>query len=149
PVPQWLVPLLAEQLVGKGADDPLLTAPQGGVMRMANWRSRVFDPAVRAAGIARQAAGDVVRPHDLRHTCASLHIQAGTPVKHLSEMLGHTSVAFTMDRYGHLYPGDTHRWVDALGAAAEAAQVALAERAQNVPQDGVGKLKAVGDAAGL
>ena len=149
PVPQWLVPLLADQLAGKGPADPLLTSPRGGLLRMSNWRSRVFDPAIRAAGVAAQRKGDMVTPHDLRHTCASLHIQAGTPVKHLGEMLGHTSVAFTMDRYGHLYPGDTHRWVDALGAAAEAAQAALAEQAQNGPGGEVGTLKVVGGSAGL
>ena len=76
---------------------------------------------------AQQQVGDVVRPHDLRHTCASLHIPAGTPVEHLPEMLGHTSVASTTARYGHLHLGGTHRWVDALGADAEAARAALAE----------------------
>lgn len=149
PVPSWLVPMLAEQLVGKGEGDPLLTAPQGGLWRANNWRRRVMDPAIRKAGVARQEKGDMVSPHDLRHTCASLHIQAGTPVKVLSEMLGHTSVAFTMDRYGHLYPGDTHRWVDALGAAAEAARLALTEQAPNEFPNEPGRLMAVGGSTGL
>jgi hypothetical protein len=83
----------------------------------------VFDPAVRAAGVARQVSGDMVRPHNLRHTCASLHIKYGTPPKVLSEMLGHASVSITLDRYGHLYPGDAHTYVDRLG------EVALQSRA--------------------
>ena len=33
-------------------------------------------------------------------------------------MLGHASVAITLDRYGHLYPGDVHQYVDRLGEAA-------------------------------
>ena len=37
--------------------------------------------------------------------------------------LGHASVAITLDRYGHLYPGDLHLYVDRLG------EVALAARA--------------------
>jgi integrase len=75
------------------------------------------------AGLATQQRGDMLRPHDLRHTCASLHIRHGTPPKVLSTMLGHASVAITLDRYGHLYPGDVHLYVDRLG------EVALAARA--------------------
>jgi hypothetical protein len=33
-------------------------------------------------------------------------------------MLGHASVAITLDRYGHLYPGDVHLYVDRLGEVA-------------------------------
>ncbi len=45
------------------------------------------------------------RLHDLRHTCASLAIAAGADVKVLQRMLGHASAALTLDRYGHLLPG--------------------------------------------
>jgi hypothetical protein len=38
-------------------------------------------------------------------------------------MLGHASVSITLDRYGHLYPGDAHTYVDRLG------EVALESRA--------------------
>ena len=40
--------------------------------------------------------------HDLRHSFAVLGIQAGDDFKTISENLGHSTVAFTMDRYGHL-----------------------------------------------
>lgn len=43
-----------------------------------------------------------VRFHDLRHTYATLSIQNGSDVKTISESLGHSTVAFTMDRYGHV-----------------------------------------------
>ncbi len=33
-------------------------------------------------------------------------------------MLGHASVAITLNRYGHHYPGDVHMYVDRLGALA-------------------------------
>ena len=95
-----------------------MTAPGGGPLGIGNWRTRVFDPGVRAAGIAGQVKGDVLRPHDLRHTCASLHIRSGTPPKVLSVMLGHASVAITLDRYGHLYPDDAHTYVDRLSELA-------------------------------
>jgi len=43
--------------------------------------------------------------HDLRHTFASLMLLAGVHVKVVSEMLGHSSVAFTLDVYSHVIPG--------------------------------------------
>jgi integrase len=46
-----------------------------------------------------------VRFHELRHTHASLLLQAGEHAKVVSERLGHSSVAFTLDTYGHLMPG--------------------------------------------
>jgi integrase len=45
-----------------------------------------------------------IRMYDLRHTAATLMIAAGTHVKVISERMGHASVAFTMDVYGHLLP---------------------------------------------
>jgi len=43
--------------------------------------------------------------HDLRHTFASLMLLAGVHVKVVSEMLGHSSVAFTLDVYSYVIPG--------------------------------------------
>ena len=43
--------------------------------------------------------------HGLRHTWASLALQAGVNPKVVSERLGHASVAFTLDRYSHVMPG--------------------------------------------
>ena len=122
PVPAWLVAELAPLLEDKGPDDYLLAAPGGGPLRIGNWRRRLFDPALVAAGLVRDDGRDVIRPHDFRHTCASLHIKAGTPPKVLSAMLGHASVSITLDRYGHLYPGDVHQYVDRLGELALAAR---------------------------
>lgn len=122
PVPAWLCDELAACVDGRDAADYLLTSANGGPLRSGNWRSRVFDPAVKKTGLASQQRGDMLRPHDLRHTCASLHIKHGTPPKVLSTMLGHASVAITLDRYGHLYPGDVNMYVDRLGVVALAAR---------------------------
>ncbi len=46
-----------------------------------------------------------VRFHDLRHTHASLMLQAGVHPKIVSERLGHAGVAITMDIYSHVLPG--------------------------------------------
>jgi integrase len=44
--------------------------------------------------------------HEARHTFASLMIAAGVNVKALSTYMGHSSITITLDRYGHLMPGN-------------------------------------------
>jgi integrase len=44
--------------------------------------------------------------HECRHTYASLMIAAGVNAKTLSTYMGHSSIVMTMDRYGHLFPGN-------------------------------------------
>jgi integrase len=55
--------------------------------------------------IVKRAKLENVRFHDLRHTFASLMLLRGAPPKVISEALGHSSVAFTMDVYSHILPG--------------------------------------------
>lgn len=42
-----------------------------------------------------------IRFHDLRHTYAVNAIRAGDDIKTIQGNLGHTTAAFTLDRYGH------------------------------------------------
>jgi site-specific recombinase XerD len=58
--------------------------------------------------------------HELRHTAASLAIQAGANIKALQNMLGRESACLTLDRYGHLYGSD----VEAVGVAINELQLA-------------------------
>ncbi len=105
-----------------GADGIVFPAPDGGYLRIENFRRRVWNPATRAAGVAP------LRLHDLRHTCASLAIAAGADVKVLQRMLGHASATLTLDRYGHLFPGQAMSVADRLDEMAERArQQGLAE----------------------
>jgi integrase len=52
---------------------------------------------------SQEAGLDGLRVHDLRHTYVSLMIAAGVNPKEVSTWAGHSTVAFTLDRYGHLY----------------------------------------------
>jgi integrase len=88
--------------------------PGGSVLRLSNWRLATFKPARTRAGLS-----DRFRIHDLRHTAASLMIQAGYPPKMLQEIMGHASITTTLDLYGHLYPGEMDRYADRLDEAAE------------------------------
>lgn len=45
-----------------------------------------------------------VRLYDLRHTCATLLLSKGVNPKVVSERLGHSSIALTLDIYSHVLP---------------------------------------------
>lgn len=57
-----------------------------------------------------------LRFHDLRHTFVALWVHAGRNVKEVSKAAGHSSVAFTLDQYGHLYETDSSNLADELDA---------------------------------
>src|SRR6266545_4525014 len=110
-LPQAVVEELAAHMGPAGlADAHVFTAEKGGVLRTSNFRVKVWLPAVRAAGLTP------LRPHDLRHTAVALWIAAGANPKEVSVRAGHTSVSFTMDRYGHLFPGQDAELRDRLDA---------------------------------
>jgi integrase len=52
--------------------------------------------------------------HESRHTFASLMIGAGVNAKALSTYMGHASITITLDRYGHLMPGNEEEAADLL-----------------------------------
>jgi len=52
--------------------------------------------------IVRRTGLENVRFHDLRHTFASLMLLRGAKPKVISEALGHSSIAFTIDVYSHI-----------------------------------------------
>ncbi len=54
--------------------------------------------------LVRRSALPRIRVHDLRHGHASLALEAGVNAKVVSERLGHSSVAFTLDVYSHSVP---------------------------------------------
>lgn len=61
--------------------------------------SQTFDKRVARVGVRR------IRFHDLRHTHATIGLRAGVPVKVMSERLGHSTPAFTLQQYAHVIPG--------------------------------------------
>ncbi|HVD00160.1 MAG TPA: site-specific integrase, partial [Candidatus Dormibacteraeota bacterium] len=75
---------------------------------------RSFKAALRAAGLADR------RFHDLRHSCASLLLAEGVPLKVVAEILGHASIRLTADTYSHVVPAlqaDAAGRLDALFGA--------------------------------
>jgi integrase len=60
--------------------------------------SRTFGRLAAAAELPR------IRFHDLRHTHATLALQAGVHPKVVSERLGHANISITLDTYSHAIP---------------------------------------------
>jgi integrase len=110
PLPRSLVDRLAERCAGRAEDELVFTAPEGGPLRLGNWRRRVFDPACRAVGLQG------VTPHDLRHAYASLAIASGATVKDVQRALGHASAAMTLDLYAVLWEDGLDDVADRLDA---------------------------------
>jgi integrase len=77
--------------------------------------TREFRRAVTAAPVP------AIRLHDLRHTHATLLLQAGVPVKVVSERLGHATVTLTLDTYAHALPSMDADATDRFAALLEAA----------------------------
>lgn len=58
---------------------------------------RQFKSILRATGLP-----ETLRPHDLRHTSATLLIKSRVPIKTVSARLGHSGTGITLDLYGHV-----------------------------------------------
>jgi integrase len=61
---------------------------------------------------ATNAGLGTIRPHDFRHTHASMLIAKGANIKAVSHRLRHTSIQTTLNIYGHLYPDDQQAVAD-------------------------------------
>lgn len=132
-LPEFLVAELSAH-VGSYSDsqDPdalVFPSPQGVFVRQKAFRSRVFRPAAKKAGLS---AG--LRPHDLRHTAVALAIEAGWHPRKIQEMLGHSSIEVTLGTYGHLFDSLHGEGADRLDALFRES-TALAER-EVTPMDG-------------
>lgn len=92
-------------------------------------RDRPFsrDPLVaRAEKAWKEAKLAPIGLHEARHGCASIFIAAGVNVKALSSYLGHASITITMDRYGHLMPGNETEAVELVDRYLEASNARIA-----------------------
>jgi integrase len=102
--------LVAHMDAYTGADPEALvfTGERGVVIRRHWFYRHYWQPATAAVGL------DGLRFHDLRHTFVALWVSLGRNPKEVSKAAGHSSVAFTLDRYGHLYETDHEDLADEL-----------------------------------
>jgi integrase len=72
---------------------------KGTTMNAKNLTARSFKPILERAGLPD------IRVHDLRHTCATLLLFKGVHPKLVQELLGHATIAITLDTYSHVLQG--------------------------------------------
>jgi integrase len=94
-------------------DNGLVFPSQKGTpMNAKNLTARSFKPLLERAGLPR-----TVRVHDLRHTCATLLLGKGVHPKIVQELLGHATIAITLDTYSHVLPNMQGEAVSAMESA--------------------------------
>jgi integrase len=106
PTPDWdsnrssSLTLRIEALGDLYGDQGLVfTSEAGTPINPSNLRQRSLAPLLKKAGLPH------IRFHDLRHTCATLLLGKGVHPKFVQELLGHATIAITLDTYSHVMPG--------------------------------------------
>ena len=77
----------------------VFTSGVGTLINPSNLRRRAFAPLLQRAGLPQ------IRFHNLRHTCATLLLSHNIHPKYVQELLGHATVAITLDIYSHMILG--------------------------------------------
>jgi integrase len=90
-------------------NDLVFPSQKGTPMNAKNLTARSFKPLLERAGLPR-----TVRLHDLRHTCATLLLGKGVHPKIVQELLGHATIAITLDTYSHVLPNMQGEAVSAM-----------------------------------
>lgn len=119
PVPRWVPKKKPEDVAVQVAD-----SPTGKISNHA-WRK-----ACTRAGVPW------LKFHDLRHTWASWHAQAGTPLPVLKELGGWATLAM-VEKYAHLGVSHVAAWAGNIGRGTDPVQVPGAVEPQNAGLPGV------------
>jgi integrase len=97
PVTAELLADHVERFVAVGPDAAVFANTVGSPLISSSFWQHHFSKALRAAEVS-------CRFHDLRHTSVALAIAEGAHPKAIQTRMGHSSIAVTLDRYGHLFP---------------------------------------------
>jgi len=77
----------------------VFTTEMGTPLDRHNLCQRSFKPLLKKVGLPG------IRFHNLRHTCATLLLTREIHPKIVQELLGHSTIAITLDTYSHVLPG--------------------------------------------
>jgi site-specific recombinase XerD len=61
-----------------------------------NFGKQHFYPLLKRAGLPR------IRPHDLRHSTATILLEGNVHPKYVQDLLGHSQISMTLDTYSHV-----------------------------------------------
>ena len=110
---QGVVHSEALPVVVEGKDhDLVFTFGFGTLISRADLITRFFKPLLK-----KKAGLPDIRFRDLRHTCAALLLGKGVHTKLVQDLLGHSSVAVTLDTYSHVLPVMDDGLADTIDAA--------------------------------
>jgi integrase len=82
----------------------------GQPLQANNLGSRQFARMIAASGVPR------ITFHGMRHTCATMLLQAGQPVHVVAQRLGHADPSITMRVYAHVLPAMQQQAAAVMGA---------------------------------
>lgn len=82
----------------------------GQPLQLNNLGQREYAKLITAAGVK------AIKFHGMRHTMATLLLQAGTPVHVVSERLGHSKIEMTLEVYAHVLPDMQREAANTIGA---------------------------------
>lgn len=99
PIAEPIRDVVARRL--EAGTERVFTAPTWNKLHIATFRNRYWYPLVEESEIGRH-----VRPHDLRHTCASWLIHSGHNPVQVCRWLGHKNPTQTLNTYAHLFDVD-------------------------------------------
>lgn len=111
PLTDELVESYAAHMTGRPRDGLVFTERAGGPINYSNWLKRVWNPAVKAAGLETP----LPTPHDCRHSYGSWLADQGVPPHEIAALMGHASLR-SVERYLHASEARMGRARDALGA---------------------------------
>lgn len=108
PLTQRSIKLLRElKLKQQALSNVIFCSKAGSYLTPRNY-ARAFQKVLKKANI------EMCSPHTMRHTFATRLFEAGVPAKTISLLLGHASVAFTLDTYTHVLPNTKKEAIELL-----------------------------------
>lgn len=128
-LPDELVPMLVEHLARLPASEKRVfgSRPNGDAIV-----ARAFEEWLQT--IVCKAGARKLPLHSLRHTFATLSLEAGVPLKEVSEALGHANIGITSTVYSHAVETRRRRAANAMGKVLSSAPI-RALGAQNGAQN--------------
>lgn len=114
PLPMVAVAALREhrrRQLAEGVVQPLVFCRPDGKPLIGTSVTHRFQALIARAGLGH------LRFHDLRHSCASFLLAQGVDARIIMEVLGHTTIATTMNVYAHVMPSLMRESADAMDRA--------------------------------
>ena len=111
-IPRFLADALNDHVQTFTPPDPealVFPATNGAYLRATNFSPQVLKPGLEAAELDL-----AITAHDLRHSAAAAMIAVNPNPQLIKQQLGHGSISTTFDFYGHLFPDESDKLVDAL-----------------------------------